>query len=58
MGPVEEFLSKYVDPETGELPPCKPLDPDRVQLMNEHFNQIELEERLFLDQTANIRFIG
>ena len=48
----EEFLAKYIDPKTGLLPPI-PLHPDyeRIQVMNEHLNEMEKSISMYYSST-------
>lgn len=56
MDSTEQFLAKYL--VDGKLPPPQEVDPNRIQLMNDHLNKIEEEERITIDRISHIRFVG
>lgn len=61
MNTTDDFLAKYFkqrEDGTFEFPPLTEPDPDVVQAMNRHLAQIEIEERLYMQETAQMRFVG
>ena len=51
---AEDFLAKYIDLETGELPPPKTHFYD----FSKYYQKTRTQELLAVQRTAKLRFVG